>query len=81
MALNTSRRYRGPAHSHGTGAGAALGDPRRGCERRRVSDRGAALDAIADRIVTQYGVDRGRALASADLYMRQLRRCLARAGY
>lgn len=75
------QRDKGPARERAKQAGAPPGNAGRGGERRRVSDRGANLDAIADRIVAEYGVDRDRAVASADLYMRQLRRSVALAGY
>lgn len=53
--------------------------PRR--DRRRSAERSATREQLADRIAAEYGVDRDRAVAGAELYMRQLRRGFARTGY
>lgn len=79
MILKMSQRDRGTARERTTDA--TPGTMPRGGDRRRARERSAARDAIADRIVAQYGVDRDRAVASAELYMRQLRRGRALAGY
>ncbi len=80
MILSRSHRGRSTDRELTKGADAA---PRRagGGDRRRALERSTMCDEIADRIVAQYGVDRDRAVASADLYMRQLRRSPARSGY
>ncbi len=53
----------------------------RGAAARRGPEHGVTLEELADRIAVEYGVDRDRAAAAADLYMRQLRRGPALAGY
>lgn len=76
-----SQRHTATAHALTTGAGPPPRHAGVRGERRRVSERSATREAIADRIVAQHGIDRDRAVASADLFMRRLRRSRTLAGY
>lgn len=80
MILSKSHRGTGTDREPTNDVYAARG-PAGGGDRRRALERSTMCAQIADRIVAHYGVDRDRAVASADLYMRQLRRSLGRAGY